>query len=332
MALLRRLFLSLPAAAFARAGWANEKQPLKVGVLLNGEAGTPLAEAALKTLRQSFAALGYEEGRSLALRVGYAAGRLERHPALAKELIEANVDLIFALGGPAARAAANATSRIPVVFSIVTDPVALGLVQSMQAPGGNVTGITNLDPGQGGAQMKLLRELAPSISRVAILSDADIPGADASGFAPIERDNLAAAADSGFTARVIKLKGPTPDLDGLFSELAQQGAQAVVVLEVPVTLFHRQKIGGLALSHRMPSLFPGGTSDAGGLLNYGTTVADTWARMPAIAQRIVNGSPPGSVPVEVVTRRELVLNLKTAREIGLTVPKAIVDRADRRIE
>lgn len=332
MPLLRRDLIVAAFAACTGAGFAQDARPLVVGVLVNGAPGAALTEFARKSLQDAFAAAGLEPGRNVELKFGYAEGKLDRLPSLAKELVAANVDMLFALGGPASRAAASATDRIPVVFSIVTDPVALGLVASMEAPGRNVTGVTNLDRGQAQAQMALLKEAAPRVKRIAILSDADIPGADASGAAPIDRDNLQAAAASGFEAKLMKLKGPTPDFDAVYAALANEGVEAIVALEVPVALFHRERIAKLAASHKMVSLFPGGTADAGGVLTYGTTVADTWSRMPVIAQRIFKGAAPGALPVETITRRELVVNLKTARSIGLELPPQILNRATRTID
>lgn len=328
----RRAVLALSAALCLSRAIAQQPRPLVIGVLANGAAGTPLAERARQSLLEAFAALGYAPERDLTLKFGYAEGKLERLPALARELAASGVDMIFALGGPASRAAADATTTIPVVFAIVTDPVALRLVDSMQAPGRNVTGVTNLDRGQASAQMQLLKEAAPHVTRVAVLSDADIPGGDQDGHAPIDRDNLQAARAAGLTATVVKLKGPAPDLDAVFAALAKDGAQGLVALEVPVVLSHRERIARLASANRMVSLFPGGASDAGGVLAFGTTVQDTWKRMPAIADRIVKGTPPAAIPVETVDRRELVVNTKAANEIGLKLPQQLVDRADKRLD
>jgi putative tryptophan/tyrosine transport system substrate-binding protein len=202
----------------------------------------------------------------------------------------------------------------------------------MQVPGRNLTGVTNLDREQAKAQMQLLKDAAPGVSRVAVLSDADIPGGDANGHAPIDRDNLQAAGSVGLTAAVIKLKGPDPDLAATFAALAKDGTDAIIALEVPVVLAHRERIARLASSNRIVSLFPGGTADAGAVLTFGTTVADTWKRMPGIADRIVKGTPAAAIPVETVTRRELVVNLKTANAIGLKLPQQLVDRADQKLD
>jgi putative ABC transport system substrate-binding protein len=198
----------------------------------------------------------------------------------------------------------------------------------MESPGGNATGITSLDPGQAAAQMELLKEAAPRVRHVAILSDAGIPGADATGLAPIDHDNVSAAAALDLVASVVKLQGPTPDLERTFGLLAQEGVDAIVALEVPAVLLHAQRIARLAASRRMVSVFPGGTASAGAVLTYGTTVIDTWKRMPAIADRIAKGTPPARIPVERITRRELVVNLAAARALGLELPAVVTRRAD----
>ena len=295
----------------------------RIGIMVNGGPG-PVVEA----LKKDFAKLGYVEGQTIAFEPRYAQGQLGRHPELAADLVRLDVDAILTLGGPAARAAKDATSKIPIVFSIVTDPIALGLVASMDRPGGNVTGLTNLDPQQAARQMELLKEVFPALKRIAILSDADIPGADASGLAPIERSNVAAARALGLEPQVIKVKGPTPDFDGAFAAMKSEGAEAVLVLEVPVTLVHGKRIAERATAQRLPTMFPGGQKSADGVIAYGTTVADTWPRMPIIADRILKGARPGDIPVEAISRRQLIINLKTAREAGVSIPAGVLARAD----
>ena len=310
------------------AGFAQQPAKIpRIGIMINGGPGP-----VIDLLKRDFAKLGYVEGQTIAFEPRYAEGQLDRLPALAADLARLDVDAILALGGPAARAAKDATSKIPVVFSIVTDPVALGLVASMERPGGHVTGLTNLDPQQAARQLELLREIFPNLKRVAILSDAAIPGADASGLAPIERANVAAARALGLEPQVIKLKGPTPDLDGAFSAMKSEGAEAVLVLEVPITLVHGKSIAERATAQRLPTMFPGGQKSAGGVIAYGTTVADTWPRMPAITDRILKGATPGAIPVEVISRRQIIINMKAARDVGASIPASVLARADEVIQ
>ncbi len=303
-------------------------KPAKVGTLINGGPG-PIMEA----FRSEFAKLGYTEGRDVIFEPRYARGQLDRLPALATELVHLGVDVIFAAGGPAARAAQSATSTIPIVFSIVTDPVALGLVRSREQPGGNVTGITSLDPEQADRQMALLRDIRPKLARVGILSDDTIPGADASGFAPIERENAAAARKLGIVPIIRKVAGgPTPDYAAALDGMLQQGAESLVVLEVPMPLRDGKIIAAAATARRLPTIFPGGQSSTGGLIAYGTSVIDTWPRMPVLADKIFKGAKAGEISVETLSRRELIVNLNTARTIELTIPDEILRRADRVIE
>lgn len=294
--------------------------------------GTAANNVAMDAVRTGFTRLGYIEGSSIVFEARYAEGKLDRLPDLAAELVGLKVDVIATFGGPVSSAAYKATKTIPIVFAIVADPVAVGFVASLEHPGGNATGITNNDPQQARLQLELLKSLSPGMTRVAILSDQDIPGADANGLAPIERANIAAARELGLEPRLLKVRGPTPDLEATFKTMIDDRAQSLLVLEVPVTLSHRKRIGELAAANRLPSMFSAGSSDAGGILSFGTNVADTWPQVPSFVDRIVKGARPDAMPVEVVTKRQLVVNLKAAREVGLSVPPELQRRADRVID
>jgi putative ABC transport system substrate-binding protein len=327
----RRQFI-LAASGFVFFPVTGSAQPtvrvVKVGTLINGGPG-PIMEV----FKAAFASLGYIEGRGLNFEHRFARGQLDRLPALARELVEVGVDVIFAVGGPASRAAKGATSTIPIVFSIVTDPLALGLVASMERPGGNATGITSLDADQADRQLDLLRSVFPKLARVGILSDDTIPGIDASGLAPIDRANSAAARKLGIEPIVRKVAGgPSPDYAAALDDMLKQGAEALLVLEVPMPLRDGKIVAETAATRRMPSVFPGGQSGAGGLIAYGTSLLDTWPRMPVLADKILKGTPPGQIPVETITRREFVVNLKTAHAIGVAIPEQVLKRADRVIE
>lgn len=320
----------LPAPRMARTQPAAPV-PL-IGILLNG---TPAAgETALRRIAEGFAGLGYRDGSTIRIEPRFAQGVLGRLPDLAAELAQARCDVLVGLGGPASVAASRASAAIPVVFSIVTDPVALGLVASRERPGGHVTGITSLDPQQADAQMALLRDMLPGLRRVGILSDHTIPGADAAGMAPIDRANVEAAQALGLEPQVHKLarpgaEGVVPDVASAFTAFQVRGVQAVIILELPLAFAHRTRIAEVALAQRMPTMFAGGMSNAGGLVTYGTNVADTWRRIPTMVDRILKGEPPAAIPVEAVTQRELVFNFRTAEAIGVTIPDALLARADR---
>ena len=173
--------------------------------------------------------------------------------------------------------------------------------------------------------MELLKEVFPKLARVAILSDVDV--ADAFG-----RPNDAAARALGMQPQMVKVKGPNPDLEGAFSAMMKEGAEAIVVLEVPVTIEHQKRIAELAAMHRLPTIFPGGQANAGGLITYGTSILDAVPRMPEYVDKIIKGARAGELPVEVITRSELVFNLKTASEIGVTIQPDLLKRADRVIQ
>ena len=297
----------------------------RIGLLVNGSAANNVA---VEAVRKEFARLGYVEGKSISFEGRYAEGKLDRLPALAAELAGLDVDVIATFGGPSTSAAMRATKTIPIVFAIVADPVAVGFATSMERPGGNATGITNNDPEQARRQLELLKELLPTLTRVVILSDQDIPGADASGLAPIERSNVAAANALGLQPHVLKLRGPIPDLETAFRTVAAEHAEALLVLEVPVALAHRKRIAELAAAQRLPAMFSAGSADAGGVLSYGTNVADTWLRVPSYVDRILKGAKPADMAVEAITRREFTVSLKAARHVGVTIPADMLKRAD----
>jgi putative ABC transport system substrate-binding protein len=309
-------------------GSSNAQQdPKKVGILING-GPSPLFDSIKQKLLSDFAELGYAEGRDVIIEPRFAELKLERLPRLAAELANANVDVIVALGGPAAVAAQKATSTIPVIFSIVTDPIALNLVASMDKPGSNVTGITSLDPEQARKQFELLKEVFPGIKRVAILSDQTIPGADERGLAPIDRANETVARALGLEPQIVKVKNAA-DLEAAFAAMIKERAEALLVLEVPVPLTARKQVAELAIKNRLPAMFPGGQADAGGVITYGTSVAETWRRFAAFADKIFRGTKPADFPVEVITKRELVFNLQTAQAVGAKIPPELLKRADR---
>jgi putative tryptophan/tyrosine transport system substrate-binding protein len=283
-------------------------------------------------LKRELARLGYVEGSNIVFEARFAEGKLDRLPGLAAELVAMNVDVIATYGGPPTAAARKATNTIPIVAALVADPVAIGAAATLARPGGNVTGITNHDPLRATRQLAILKEVFPKLARVAFLSDADIPGADASGFAPIERDNIAAAAAMNIRPQTLKLRGPAPDLVAAFDSIISEKAEAIVVMEVPVSFLMQARIIELATARRMPTLFWGGVADAGVLISYGTAFADTVRGMPLAVDKILKGAKPQDTPFEEITRQQLVVNLKVARELGVTIPPELLKRADRVIE
>ncbi|SDC66372.1 putative ABC transport system substrate-binding protein [Cupriavidus sp. YR651] len=301
----------------------------RVGVLVNGGAsveGKPNPQ--VEGLRSGLAQLGYLEGKSVVYEARFPDGQLDRLPGLAVELVGIGVDVIATFGGPSTNAARRATTTVPIVAALVADPVAIGVAATLERPGSNVTGATNNDPELASRQLAILKAILPKLARVAILSDSDIPGADASGLAPIERSNVAAARAAGLTPQVLKIRGPKPDLETAFRAMTAEGAEVLVVLEVPATIRDRKRIAELATKQRLPTMFWGGASDSGCLLSYGTSFTASFPPLPGIIDKILKGARPAETPFAVISQRELSINLKTAGELGLTLPGELISRAD----
>jgi putative tryptophan/tyrosine transport system substrate-binding protein len=330
MSMKRFVFAGLVMSATLVGATAQSQQAsrvYRVGALFNRAPNQE--DRDVEILKEGLARLGYVEGSNLVIEARFAEGNLDGLPGFAAELVGLGVDVIAAYGGPPTRAARGASTSIPIVANLVADPVALGYAATLQRPGGNVTGITNHDPELALLQLKILREVFPTLERVAFLSDADIPGADSTGFVPIERSNIAAATTMKITPHVLKLRGPEPDFDAAFSAIAAQRAQALVVLEVPVPFGNRIRIAEMAATRRIPTMFWGGASTAGGLMSYGTTFSDGYPLMPIVIDKVLKGASPAVTPFEVITRRQFVVNLRIARELGVTIPDAVLKRADR---
>ena len=330
---LTLLILAALAASMA-VGTAQAQQAqqavkvYRVGVLVN-RASVGLET---ETLRAGLTQLGLVEGTNVVYEIRAAEGQLDRLPGFAAELVSKGVDVIVSYGGPPTNAARKATTTIPIVFALVADPLAIGVAESLVRPGGNLTGVTNNDPELPVRHMALLKELMPNLTRVAFFSDADIPGADASGWAPIDRSNAAAARAAGFTPQVLKLRGPKPDFDAAFKTMASEGAQALVALEVPSVFSISKNVAELATARRIPTMLWGGQADAGALMSYGTSYTATFGRVPVYVERILKGAKPAETAIEVFAEHQLVVNLKTARELGVTIPPELLKRADRVIE
>ncbi len=268
-------------------------------------------------------------GRNILFEPRFAKEQLDKVPALVAELIGLNVDVIVAVGIVGARAAQKATTKIPIVFAMVVDPIAGGIVKTLERPGGNITGITSFDPQQPKKQFELLKAVIPKLARVAILSDPDIPHSDADpGWSPIERANGTAARALGLQPQLLKVKGVKPDLDGVFAAIRKEGATALLTLEVPATRRHQVRIAELAAKHRLPTMFPGDWQSAGGLITYGTSIVNTFPRLAEYVDKILKGAKPADMPIEMNTRRRLGFNLKTARAIGVMIPRDLLKRAD----
>jgi putative ABC transport system substrate-binding protein len=328
---MRRLrwaaLLLLVVAANTPQGLAQQPATIfRIGFL--GPSAPPPATSQLDVFRRELAKLGYQEGRDVIIDSRWPeANRLDQLPAAAAALIATRPNVLFAVGATAARVAKEATNDRPIVFAGVVDPVAAGLVASRARPGGNLTGATTFDSGQARRQLEILRQALPGLKRVALLGDS---GTAQSSF----QVNEDAARELGLEALVVKVErgAANPDFDGAFAKAKQEGAGAVVVLSTPVTTPSRRRIAEAAIRHRIATLSPREHADSGALLSFGTGFSEATRAAAAHVDKILKGAKAGELPIETITRHELVVNLKTAREVGLTLPSDVLSNAHEVIE
>jgi putative tryptophan/tyrosine transport system substrate-binding protein len=311
---------------------AEAQQPTKVpriGYLSNTDAATDSARA--EGIRLALRDLGYIEGQNIAIEYRYAEGKNDRQPELAADLVRLNVDLIVVAGGdPLIRAAKNATNTIPIVMTgSGSNPVKAGLVESLARPGGNVTGRTSLTTELGGKRLELLKEAVPKLVRVAVLNDPTTPGATRE----VKEDLTVAARALGLTIRTWEVRA-VEDFDRTFAEINKDRPDGLYVYLAGGRLRpNAKRIAGFALKSRLPSAFNTRQAvDAGGLMSYGADLADGYRRVAYYVDRILKGAKPAELPVEQPTKFELVINLKTAKQIGVTIPQSLLYRADKVIK
>ena len=292
----------------------------RVGFLAPQGRSLPLFDA----FRQGLAELGYVEGKNIIIESRFADGQYERFPALIDELVGLKIDVLVVTGAVTARAAKKTVTDIPIIFAMVVDPVADNVVPSLEHPGGNLTGVTSFDPQQPTKQFDLLREVIPGLKRVAIMGDQGVSEA-------LIKASDEQAHSLGLQCQRLRLTATT-DLEGTFAAIKQEHADALLVLEEPVLGVHAPKIAELAAKEHLPTLFPPSRVAAGGLLNYGTSQVEAIRRMAVYVDKVLKGAKPRDLPVEAITRYELIVNQRTAREIGITIPPAVLKRADRVIQ
>ena len=324
----RRTFLAVTGALLLAAPLAAEAQQaakvFRIGFL--GSGGPADHAPRVASFRQGLRDLGYVEGRTATIEYRLAEGKMERLPALAAELVALKVDVIVASGTPTALAAKNATTTIPIVFATSGDPVGT-LVASIARPGGNVTGLSLVGPELVARQLQLLKEAVPKASRVAFLSNPDNP------YTPVMVKEVEAAARS-FKVRMqrVESRGGAAT-DAAFDAMARERPNALLVLFDPVLTGQRARISELANKHRLPSMCPHREyAEDGGLMAYGASLTDLYRRAATYVDKILKGAKPGDLPVEQPTKFELVINLKTAKARGLTIPPSLLARADEIIQ
>jgi putative ABC transport system substrate-binding protein len=326
---LRRAFLGSLAGGLLATPLVAEAQPAaKVPVVGMLDYGAPDAArlAWWKALREALQELGYVEGRSIAFEARWAEGRIDRLPALAAELVRLQVNVIVTGGGEAARAAKQATTTIPIVMGSGADPVQLGLVASLGQPGGNVTGVTSLSSELISKRLQLLRELLPKVSRVAVLSD-ETPNSRMS-----VRDTEAGARMLSIEIYPVGARDPN-QLDRAISGARRERAGALMIIASPSLFIERRRIADLALKYRLPTAVGGREyAEAGGLFSYAVSYPGLFRRAAVYVDKILKGAKPADLPVEQPTQLELVINLKTAKALGLTIPQSLLRRADEIIQ
>ena len=269
--------------------------------------------------------LGWVEGESVSFELRAAQGQLHLLPEFAAEMVNLGVNLIVVVGAVTVRAVRQATSTIPIVFAVVVEPIGDELATNLERPGGNVTGVTTFDPRQATAQMEFLRAVRPDLKRVAILSDLGVSDCMSSS-------NREAARVLLLEPQVIRVEAPSPEYDKVFAAMERERAQALIVLEEPINGAYRKQIADLAAAHRLPTVFPISMLDAGGLIAYGTSLREAVRQMAQYADDILRGANSGNLPIKAALAHELVINLHTARRLGITVPAEMLAKANQVIQ
>jgi len=310
-------------AAPLGAGAQTAKLP-RIGILtLAVASSTPVFEG----FRQGLRDLGWVEGRNIALEYRFAQGRPDGLPALAAELVRLKVDVIVIEGGQAALAAKHATQTIPIVMAVIDDPVKAGLVASLARPGGNVTGLTLFASELSGKRLQLLKEVVPRSTLVAVIRNVTHPNA-----ADLWGETEAAARSLDLRLQSVEVRSPA-DLGGAFKAVTSARPSAFITLADGMLFYNRTRIGDFAAQSQLPAIYPDREfAKAGGLMAYGPSLASNFRRAATYVDKILKGAKPADLPVEQPTKFELVINAKTAKALGLTIPLAVLARADEVIQ
>jgi putative tryptophan/tyrosine transport system substrate-binding protein len=320
--------LGLCAMLFAFRVSAQAQQPTKIPLIGSLSGSSPSTSPVRhEAFRQGLRELGYVEGKNIFIERRWADGKFDRLPALAAELVRLKVDIIVTAGPQATRPAKQATSTIPIVMAQDPDPVGNGFVASLARPGGNITGLSSLAPEISGKQLELLKEIVPRLSRVAVFGTSTNSG-NAQTLREVE---LAAKA---FGVKLQYLDVPSPkDIETAFRAASKGRADAVLMLPGSVLVLQRAQLADLAAKNRLPAIYPQTDyTEAGGLMYYGTNTLDLFRRAATYVDKILKGAKPADLPVEQPTKFEFIINLKAAKQIGLTIPQSVLYRADKVIK
>ena len=317
--------LTLCAMLFAPSVSAEAQQPQKIPLIGRLSPGSPSANPArTEAFRQGLRELEYVEGKNIVIERRSAEGRLDRLPALAAELVRLKVDIIVTAGPAATRAAKEATSTIPIVMTNDSDPVATGFIASLSHPGGNITGLSTFAPELSGKQLELLKEVVPKLSRVAVLGTSTSP----STVHVLKEIELAARALK-VKFQFLDVQNPE-DIESTFRAIKKERAEAVLLLATGPLASQRTQVVDLAVKNRLPAMYPSlDFVEAGGLMSYGTNYTDLDRRAATYVDKILKGRKPADLPVEQPIKFEFIINLKAAKQIGLTIPPKVLSRADK---
>jgi putative ABC transport system substrate-binding protein len=325
----RRQFISLlggAAAAWPLAARAQAPAKRPRITFIGGSSPTPTAKVN-RAFIEGMRALGYTEGRDFEIEYRWAEGYVERLPALAEESVRRGSDVIVVGNVQAAVAAKDATKTIPIVGTLLDDPVGLGLIKSDAKPGGNVTGLLSSLPGLPAKQLELARDLIPGVTRIGLL-------VNPTNVSDLNQRQEMETAGAAMAVKLIPVETRTPeDLDRIFPALAREQVDVVIVLRDPLFFTQRRSVAAAALASRLPTIYPWRESvDDGGLISYGVNVSQNYRRAADYVVKILKGAKPSDLPVEFPTKLELVINLPTAKALGLTMPPTLLARADEVIE
>ena len=328
----RRTFLAGTGAVLLAAPRVSEAQPSgkvpRVGYLSVFSSSNPYPPS--EAFWQGLHDLGWVEGKNIAIEWRFAEGNARRLPDLAAELVRLRVDLIFAETTPAARAVKQATTTVPIVFSPIADPIGSGLVANLARPGGNITGITFMAPELGGKRLELLKQAVPGMTRVGVLSHPGDPS-EATVKSVLEQTEAAARA-LGVQLLRLEAQGPN-DLDRAFAAMSRERVGGLILIPSAMFVDERRRIVNVVVKDRLPAMFYFREFvEAGGLMSYGPNFRELWRRAATYVDKILKGAKPSDLPIEQPTKFELVINLKTAKTLGLTIPPSLLGRADEVIQ
>jgi putative ABC transport system substrate-binding protein len=324
----KSLFWLLTTVLLTTAPLADAQQPTKiprVGYLAT--VSLSAIPTRIEAFRQGLRELGYVEGKNISIEYRFAEDRPDRLPGLAAELVRLKVDIIVTAGAPATRAAKEATNTIPIVMTNEGDPVGTGFVASLARPGGNITGLSTLAPELGGKRLEILKEVVPKASRVAVIGSSTVPG-----YAQVLKEIELAAGALKVKIQYLDVLDPK-DIETAFGAASKGRADAVLTLNSPVLQSQRAQIAELAVKNRLPAIYYQSLYvDAGGLMSYSASIIDLDRRAATFVDKILKGRTPADLPVEQPMKFEFIINLKAAKQIGLTIPPNVLVRADKVIK